>query len=276
MIGETCRGTPSYQVIRLALQITVSELTLVVFLRELEYYSGILFLTTNRVGVIDEAFKSRIHVSLRYPRIQQRETRQIWENTLNRLERNNETAKVKIKFDRASLLEFAEKHYRKNEAEETTWNGRQIRNAFQTAIALGHYDREKMLKAAGMTADDAARSGQKKWMTVKLTRANFRHIAKTASEFDDYLASVRGPDSSLAKESQLRDDTHDQDTLAPKKDYGSKSSPRPKSGYLSPSYGRHTPRMARAGSSTSKRSEKEDNSDDDDDEDISDENLSDD
>ena len=89
-----------------------------------------------------------------------------------------------------------------------------------------------------------------------------RHIAKTASEFDDYLASVRGPDSSLAKESQLRDDTHDQDTPAPKKDYGSKSSPRPKSGYLSPSYGRHTPRKARAGSSTSKRSEK-DNSDDD-------------
>jgi len=35
-----------------------------VFLRILEYYSGILFLTTNRVGTIDEAFKSRIHVSL--------------------------------------------------------------------------------------------------------------------------------------------------------------------------------------------------------------------
>jgi hypothetical protein len=35
-----------------------------VFLRVLEYYSGILFLTTNRVGTIDEAFKSRIHISL--------------------------------------------------------------------------------------------------------------------------------------------------------------------------------------------------------------------
>ena len=241
------------------------------FLRELEYYSGILFLTTNRVGVIDEAFKSRIHVSLRYPRIQQRETRQIWENTLNRLEINNETSKVKIKFDRASLLEFAERHYRKNEAEETTWNGRQIRNAFQTAIALGHYDREKRLKAAGMSVDDAARSGQKTWMTVKLTRANFRHIAKTASEFDDYLASVRGPDSSLAKESQLRDDTHDQDVSVAKKDYVRKSSPRPKLGYLSPSHGTQ---RTRVGSSTSQKSTKD--SDDDDDEDISDENLSDD
>lgn len=35
-----------------------------IFLRALEFYSGILFLTTNRVGTIDEAFKSRIHISL--------------------------------------------------------------------------------------------------------------------------------------------------------------------------------------------------------------------
>lgn len=35
-----------------------------VFLRVLEFYAGILFLTTNRVGTIDEAFKSRIHISL--------------------------------------------------------------------------------------------------------------------------------------------------------------------------------------------------------------------
>lgn len=102
------------------------QLTSTVFLRDLEYYSGILFLTTNRVGVIDEAFKSRIHISLRYPRIQQRETRQMWENILNRIERDNETSEIKIKFDREALLEFADKHYRKNEYAETTWNGRQV------------------------------------------------------------------------------------------------------------------------------------------------------
>lgn len=37
-----------------------------VFLRVLEYYNGLLFLTTNRVGAVDEAFKSRIHLSLYY------------------------------------------------------------------------------------------------------------------------------------------------------------------------------------------------------------------
>lgn len=38
-----------------------------VFLRILEYYNGVLFLTTNRVGTLDDAFKSHIHMSLYYP-----------------------------------------------------------------------------------------------------------------------------------------------------------------------------------------------------------------
>lgn len=37
-----------------------------VFLRVLEYYEGILILTSNRVGTFDEAFKSRILLSLDY------------------------------------------------------------------------------------------------------------------------------------------------------------------------------------------------------------------
>jgi hypothetical protein len=46
-----------------------------VFLRKLEYYSGILFLTTNRAGTIDEAFKSRIYILLRYPSIDSASTK---------------------------------------------------------------------------------------------------------------------------------------------------------------------------------------------------------
>lgn len=44
-------------------------LTAAVFLRVLEYYAGILFLTTNRIGGFDEAFASRIHMSLHYPQL---------------------------------------------------------------------------------------------------------------------------------------------------------------------------------------------------------------
>ncbi|KAF4426998.1 ATPase family AAA domain-containing protein FIGL1 [Colletotrichum fructicola] len=38
-----------------------------VFLRVLEYYEGILILTSNRVGHFDEAFKSRMQLTLHYP-----------------------------------------------------------------------------------------------------------------------------------------------------------------------------------------------------------------
>lgn len=190
------------------------------FLRQLEYYSGILFLTTNRVGVVDEAFKSRIHISLRYPRVQLQETLKIWENTLNRIESDNKKANIKVRFDREALNNFAEKHYRQHEKSETTWNGRQIRNAFQTALALGYHDRERELRKAGLTEEEAAASGERKWMRVKLTVKNFQSIAKTAREFEDYLVSVRGQDSDLARESQLRDDSHDIDSPWLQKEYG--------------------------------------------------------
>ncbi|KAF7196505.1 ATP-dependent zinc metalloprotease FtsH [Pseudocercospora fuligena] len=39
-----------------------------VFLRLLEYYAGIMLLTTNRASSIDAAFQSRIHLSITYPR----------------------------------------------------------------------------------------------------------------------------------------------------------------------------------------------------------------
>jgi len=41
--------------------------TLSIFLRVLEYYEGVMFLTTDRVKQIDDAFHSRIHVTLDYP-----------------------------------------------------------------------------------------------------------------------------------------------------------------------------------------------------------------
>ncbi|RSL48873.1 hypothetical protein CEP54_012700 [Fusarium duplospermum] len=196
-----------------------------VFLRQLEYYSGILILTTNRVGVLDEAFKSRIHVSLAYPTIELEATLNIWDGILKRIDRDNKTATVKIKFDREALLSFAENHYKSHSRSKTAWNGRQIRNAFQLAIALGHHDRDNKLKKAGLTAGEAAKSGHKKWMVVRLTVDNFRNIAKTARDFEDYLHATRGHDSTIAKHMALRhDESPDEFIETPsrsaRKDYG--------------------------------------------------------
>lgn len=49
-----------------------------IFLRLLEYFQGILFLTTNRVATFDEAFQSRIHVALRYNELGYKAKLKIW------------------------------------------------------------------------------------------------------------------------------------------------------------------------------------------------------
>ena len=51
-----------------------------VFLRTLEYYDGILILTSNRVGTFDEAFKSRIQVALHYTNLDRVARKKIWKN----------------------------------------------------------------------------------------------------------------------------------------------------------------------------------------------------
>ncbi|KAI9221941.1 hypothetical protein BC828DRAFT_404490 [Blastocladiella britannica] len=66
-----------------------SELTrsgmVAVFLRLLEYYSGLLFLTTNRVATFDAALHSRISVALRYPSLDANARREVWTQVLDRI-----------------------------------------------------------------------------------------------------------------------------------------------------------------------------------------------
>ena len=56
-----------------------------IFLRLLEYFQGILFLTTNRVETFDDAFQSRIHVALRYGDLTTKAKRSIWKMFLERV-----------------------------------------------------------------------------------------------------------------------------------------------------------------------------------------------
>ncbi|KAH6693817.1 hypothetical protein F5X68DRAFT_47208, partial [Plectosphaerella plurivora] len=190
-----------------------------VWLRVLEYYSGILFITTNRIGVIDEAFKSRIHICLRYPSINLDSTKSIWNKILDRIEAENRVEPVKIEFNRDAVIGFAENHYQLNEATGSTWNGRQIRNVVQTAISLGQYERLQRLRREDMTEDDAERSGKLKFMRVELTRKNLRSIAATATEFEHYITNVRGADASVARNENVRDDDYDGSGKKPQKSY---------------------------------------------------------
>lgn len=168
-----------------------------VFLRVLEYYSGILFLTTNRVGAFDQAFRSRIHMSLFYPRIEEGATIKIWEMNVDRA-REIWGDKLSIdESDRKGILKFASEHYKELENLETTWNGRQIRNAFQTAIALAEWDAHQItlkFKAPGP-------------LKPRLGREHFERVAKASKHFDAYLKETQvGTVSDLAMQNRERRD----------------------------------------------------------------------
>ncbi|OTB17221.1 hypothetical protein K445DRAFT_315859 [Daldinia sp. EC12] len=100
-----------------------------VFLRALEYHRGILFLTTNRVQTFDSAFTSRIHVALHYKALTDPDREKIWLNSFERLERDSGD-KVHIS---VATREYA---YESHDVQSLRWNGREIRNALQTAVAL--------------------------------------------------------------------------------------------------------------------------------------------
>jgi SpoVK/Ycf46/Vps4 family AAA+-type ATPase len=53
-----------------------------IFLRGLESYEGVLFLTTNRVKEFDDAVLSRIHLKIQYTELTQDARRNIWESFL--------------------------------------------------------------------------------------------------------------------------------------------------------------------------------------------------
>lgn len=89
-------------------------------LRHVEYYRGILFLTTNRVKAFDEALLSRIHVALHFENLTTSAKTQIWSAFLSKLD--------------VDPKEFGEQLIKKLAEQDT--NGRQIKNAARTAHSL--------------------------------------------------------------------------------------------------------------------------------------------
>ncbi|EKG11255.1 hypothetical protein MPH_11599 [Macrophomina phaseolina MS6] len=149
------------------------------FLRALDHYSGILFLTTSRVSVFDESFRSRIQFSLYYPPLDDKSSLEVWEVGIWQTRRRQRNIRIKDE----EILEFAQElwdtgdyHFR--------WNGRQIRNAFQTALALAEADahNESM----------PARRDSKGQSAVTLRRRHFEKVAKAGMAFEQRLPNGLG------------------------------------------------------------------------------------
>lgn len=95
-----------------------------VFLRLLEYYQGVMFLTTNRVEDFDPAFESRIHLTINYPKLDPDSRLHIWRTFVNR------GAGDRSSIAEEGLIELA----------KADLNGRQIKNVVRTARLLALRD----------------------------------------------------------------------------------------------------------------------------------------
>lgn len=101
-----------------------------IFLRLLEYYEGMMFLTTNRVSTIDPAFESRIDVSINYPDLTAELRLQIWGKFLFR----SDQIRQGLDLTEGDLAELA----------ELNLNGRQIKSAIKTAQLLASSKGERL------------------------------------------------------------------------------------------------------------------------------------
>ncbi|KAK7943592.1 P-loop containing nucleoside triphosphate hydrolase protein [Apiospora aurea] len=110
-----------------------------VFLRLLEYFSGILFLTTNRVSSFDEAFKSRIHIPIRYTNLSQESRLQIWRSFLARVPRGGEGEGEGDDADATKKQPLVSEKDIAILAEHDL-NGRQIKNVIKAAESLAAFE----------------------------------------------------------------------------------------------------------------------------------------
>ena len=105
-------------------------LNCVVFLRALEYYEGIMFLTTNRISDFDPAFISRVHVALKYNRLDSQAKRDLGRNFIQRAS--------------TDIAQEAWVDSMLNDLAKVNLNGRQIKTTVQTALALAKSSDERL------------------------------------------------------------------------------------------------------------------------------------
>lgn len=135
------------------------------FLRQLEWYPGIMILTSNRSLDFDDAVAQRIHLQLFYPHLNFAAAKKVWatyctEEKCQQLvaERGSRKPKVKIQQE---VHTWWERHYNGailgsgEQGAQPWWSGRRIQFAFREATALAVLDRlDEKLKEGKNNVDE--------------------------------------------------------------------------------------------------------------------------
>ncbi|KAL8861641.1 MAG: hypothetical protein Q9178_001842 [Gyalolechia marmorata] len=138
-----------------------------IFLRTLEYFNGILFLTTNRVGTFDQAFQSRIHITLGLPILDQPRRTEVWTIFLHELAKSQKLTPSQLSDLQSQAV--------------STWsrqalNGRQIRNSVRTALLVAEKKKEIV------------------------SEKHFETILRIGREFDSYMNVLRKGEADVIAE----------------------------------------------------------------------------
>ncbi|KAH8652593.1 P-loop containing nucleoside triphosphate hydrolase protein [Tricladium varicosporioides] len=112
-----------------------------IFLRHLEYYEGLLFLTTNRATFIDPAFRSRVDLTLTYSNLDRKTRRRVWVNFIKRLPESD------FCLEEADIDELSTHEV----------NGREIKSAIKMGLILAARDRPLRLKHLNIVLENRKR-----------------------------------------------------------------------------------------------------------------------
>ena len=136
-----------------------------VFLNKLEYYSGILILTTNRAEAFDEAIMSRIPTVLYYPPLDLEATLNLFDHHFENIldfsrsaqdARSSDQARaltdLKIEIDKEAIRRWVATQVKGKK--NGWWNGRQIQYGFRSAVALAESARKPYEARIKLTVKD--------------------------------------------------------------------------------------------------------------------------
>lgn len=103
-----------------------------VMLKLVEYFSGILFLTSNRIDSLDPAFQTRITLALRYENLNADSRCKVWQNLLEKS---------------GFVVELSTNLIDPTELSNVPLNGREIKNALRLAMAFAAEKEEPLSQA---------------------------------------------------------------------------------------------------------------------------------
>lgn len=99
-----------------------------VLLRQLEYFQGVLIITTNRILSIDYAVQSRINYAINFRDLSKEEIEQVWGTFYKQLNADNSASRDELEkwFNETGM----------DDLHNASFTGRDIRNLFTTAQLL--------------------------------------------------------------------------------------------------------------------------------------------